>query len=426
MTTVPVRRHNHVRRLASDRAFDGVLYTIAAILTLTALYPMYFIIIASISDPSLVAQGKILLLPRGVTLEGYEHLASMKNLWVGYGNTILYTIAGTAIMLVVNIPVAYALSRRDLVGRRWFTLFFVFPMFFGVQPSRAGTYMGLNKDGEAYFVPAAENYKEAVKWAHELYVSGALDPERFTQTADMVSAKIQEDGNPRTGIVFGWTADAELLGNAKDYVVVEAVTGPDGEHYVESDPTYLNYGRNEFVVTKNCKDVGKLLTWADQFYTDVASLQTYYGSIDDGKIQANADGTYEVLLPDADSGINLDTSCWTFSFRDHGPKYMHEGFQSKIILPTTEGDGIKLADDAVNAAYVRDTFPVVFYTTEQLEEKAFLATDIISYISSQYAHWVKDGGVEEEWDAYLKKLDEMGLQSYVQIEKDAFAAYQGK
>ena len=131
MTTVPVRRHNHVRRLASDRVFDGVLYTIAAILTLTALYPMYFIIIASISDPSLVAQGKILLLPRGVTLEGYEHLASMKNLWVGYGNTILYTIAGTAIMLVVNIPVAYALSRRDLVGRRWFTLFFVFPMFFG-------------------------------------------------------------------------------------------------------------------------------------------------------------------------------------------------------------------------------------------------------------------------------------------------------
>ena len=129
MTTVPVRRHNHVRRLASDRAFDGVLYTIAAILTLTALYPMYFIIIASISDPSLVAQGKILLLPRGVTLEGYEHLASMKNLWVGYGNTILYTIAGTAIMLVVNIPVAYALSRRDLVGRRWFTLFFVFPTF---------------------------------------------------------------------------------------------------------------------------------------------------------------------------------------------------------------------------------------------------------------------------------------------------------
>ena len=64
MTTVPVRRHNHVRRLASDRVFDGVLYTIAAILTLTALYPMYFIIIASISDPSLVAQGKILLLPR--------------------------------------------------------------------------------------------------------------------------------------------------------------------------------------------------------------------------------------------------------------------------------------------------------------------------------------------------------------------------
>ena len=196
--------------------------------------------------------------------------------------------------------------------------------------------------------------------------------------------------------------------------------------YVESDPTFLNYGRNELVVTKNCEDVGKLLTWADQFYTDLASVQTYYGSIGDGKITAHEDGTYEVLLPAADSGINLDTSCWTFSFRDHGPKYMNEDFQSKIVLPATEGDGIKLADDAVNAAYVRDTFPVVFYTTEQLEEKAFLSTDIYSYVSTQYAKWVTEGGIDEEWDAYIEQLNKMGLEDLVQIELDAYATYIGE
>ena len=196
--------------------------------------------------------------------------------------------------------------------------------------------------------------------------------------------------------------------------------------YVESDPTFLNYGRNELVVTKNCEDVGKLLSWADQFYTDVASVQTYYGSIGDGKVVAHEDGTYEVLLPAADSGINLDTSCWTFSFRDHGPKYMNEEFQSKIVLPTTEGDGIKLSDDAVNAAYVRDTFPVVFYTTEQLEEKAFLSTDIYSYVSTQYAKWVTEGGIDEEWDAYIEQLNKMGLEDLVQIELDAYAIYVGK
>lgn len=131
MTVTPAIHSKHVKKLKSDRVFDFVIYAIAALLTLLALYPMYFIVIASISDPNLVAKGDILFYPRGFTLDGYKHLMSMQNLWVGYGNTILYTLAGTLIMLAVNIPVAYALSRKDLVGRGFFTLFFVFPMFFG-------------------------------------------------------------------------------------------------------------------------------------------------------------------------------------------------------------------------------------------------------------------------------------------------------
>ena len=131
MTVTPAIHSKHVKKLKSDRVFDFVIYAIAAVLTLLALYPMYFIVIASISDPNLVAKGDILFYPRGFTLDGYKHLMSMQNLWVGYGNTILYTLVGTLIMLAVNIPVAYALSRKDLVGRGFFTLFFVFPMFFG-------------------------------------------------------------------------------------------------------------------------------------------------------------------------------------------------------------------------------------------------------------------------------------------------------
>lgn len=131
MTAKTVTRARRVKKFRSDRVFDFIIYGIAILLTLLALYPMYFILIASISDPNLVAKGEILFLPRGITLDGYRHLMSMTNLWVGYGNTILYTIAGTLIMLAVNIPVAYALSRKDLVGRGVFTLFFVFPMFFG-------------------------------------------------------------------------------------------------------------------------------------------------------------------------------------------------------------------------------------------------------------------------------------------------------
>ncbi len=132
MTAVPASSpKRHVRKLKSDRVFDVVLYAVAIFSVIIALYPMYFIVIASISDPNLVASGEILFYPRGVTFVGYQRLFEMHNLWTGYGNTILYTALGTIIMLVVNIPVAYALSRRDLVGRGWLTLFFIFPMFFG-------------------------------------------------------------------------------------------------------------------------------------------------------------------------------------------------------------------------------------------------------------------------------------------------------
>ena len=131
LTQMKTARHNHIRKSQADRTFDFVIYTVALLMTLLALYPMYFIVIASISDPNLVAKGEVLLLPRSVSLEGYKYLFSMENLWRGYGNTVLYTLAGTLIMLMVNIPVAYALSRKDMVGRGVFTFFFIFPMFFG-------------------------------------------------------------------------------------------------------------------------------------------------------------------------------------------------------------------------------------------------------------------------------------------------------
>ncbi len=123
-------RH-HIRKSRADIIFDWIIYTIAVLMTLLALYPMYFIVIASISDPNLVAKGEVVFLPRKLSTDGYAYLFSMGNLWNGYGNTVLYTLAGTLIMLIVNIPVAYALSRRDMVGRGFFTFYFIFPMFFG-------------------------------------------------------------------------------------------------------------------------------------------------------------------------------------------------------------------------------------------------------------------------------------------------------
>ena len=123
-------RNNKVKKSKEDKIFDFILYGIAAILIVVALYPMYFIVIASISNPNLVSNGEILFLPKGINFKAYEQLASYSQIWTGYKNTILYVIFGTIFTLVVNIPAAYALSRRKLYGRKALTIFYLIPMFF--------------------------------------------------------------------------------------------------------------------------------------------------------------------------------------------------------------------------------------------------------------------------------------------------------
>jgi len=123
-------KKNKIQLSLADRIFQIVLYAVSAIVLLCVIYPLYFVIIASFSDPSAVAGGQVWLLPKGFTLDGYEELFRHSEIWIGYGNTILYTTVGTIVGLVVNLFAAYSLSRTDLVGRKFFNLMFIFTMFF--------------------------------------------------------------------------------------------------------------------------------------------------------------------------------------------------------------------------------------------------------------------------------------------------------
>ena len=130
MAEAVLTHKNKVQRTRGDKIFNFFLYLVTGILTLIALYPMYFIIIASFSSPAAVANGNVVLFPVNPTFSGYAKLMGYTSIWVGYRNTIAYTILGTLVILAVNLPAAYALSRKDLVGRRLINLIFIVPMFF--------------------------------------------------------------------------------------------------------------------------------------------------------------------------------------------------------------------------------------------------------------------------------------------------------
>ncbi|WP_127537138.1 carbohydrate ABC transporter permease [Paenibacillus illinoisensis] len=130
METAAITRTPRVKRRSRMSVAEAIMYVFAILFLIAIMYPIYFIVIASFSDPSSVANGQVWVFPKGFTLEGYKELLRHENIWIGYRNTILYTVVGTLIGLVVNISAAYALSRKDLVGRKFFSLFFIFTMFF--------------------------------------------------------------------------------------------------------------------------------------------------------------------------------------------------------------------------------------------------------------------------------------------------------
>ncbi len=108
-------------------AFVGVALTAVVFATL---YPIWFVAIASVSAPDLVQSGQVLLFPRGVNSFGYEQIFADARIWQGYRNTLTYAVVGTAINMLVTIPAAYALSRREFRARRVLIFFFAFTMFF--------------------------------------------------------------------------------------------------------------------------------------------------------------------------------------------------------------------------------------------------------------------------------------------------------
>ena len=100
-----------------DRVFEGFINLTLIIVLITALYPLYYTVIASISDPLMVTGGRVWLFPRNITMDSYKNVFANKEIWTGYSNTIIYTVLATSLDLAVTITCAYALSKKRLAGK---------------------------------------------------------------------------------------------------------------------------------------------------------------------------------------------------------------------------------------------------------------------------------------------------------------------
>lgn len=137
---------NRIRdRDTADIIFHTLVIILSILCFIVIVYPLWFVVIASISNSDLVNQGKVVLWPQDIRFYGFEQIFQDSRILVGYRNTLIYVVGGTLLNMIVTMPAAYALSRPDFRARNPIMLYFVFTMYFsgGLVP----TYMQINRLG---------------------------------------------------------------------------------------------------------------------------------------------------------------------------------------------------------------------------------------------------------------------------------------
>lgn len=131
--------------LPANRVFNLTVNILLIFIVVIVVYPLYFVLIASVSDPAATNTGRVIFLPVKIGFEAYKRIFSDKDIWTGYYNTILYTLGGTVFGLFSTITAGYSLSRKDLPGRGLIAGLMVFTMYFsgGLIP----TYMVIKAIG---------------------------------------------------------------------------------------------------------------------------------------------------------------------------------------------------------------------------------------------------------------------------------------
>ncbi len=115
----------------SERTSDIILVIFCILILLIIAYPLYYVLIASFSDPYDVYAGKTFLFPSNFSLQGYKAVFADDSIFSGIVNSIIYTVVGTVFSVAMLYLTAYPMSQKDMPGRKFLSIFFIITMYFG-------------------------------------------------------------------------------------------------------------------------------------------------------------------------------------------------------------------------------------------------------------------------------------------------------
>ncbi len=387
---------------ASIRSTDGHIYA------LTAMQDMGFdsLSVSIIRQDWLDALG--LKMP-ATTEEFYQVLKAFKdNDMAGNGKTV---------------PFSFLYQESAAINREVKREFEWIFLAFGVPDNPI--HIAIEDDGQLIFTADKEGFKEAIKYLHRLYSEGLIDPEVFTQDRTLLTNKIRQ-------LNVGCYTDYRLKSSMAHeeiqdrFSVMPPLAGPYGDRRWLRAMAGMSEGA--FALTSACKNPEAAIRWLDYINEPQNCIQMLYGMF---KPEGWAGS--EALVPSP-----TQPGKWTGN-TDLRPADVSPNdwpwsapIGSSPVIATREVINKYIADRPNNVAKAEvcavyrpylTKYPYNYpyrFTPEEIEELSLLQTDLLNYIYKTQAKWIAEGGVDQEWDAYLAQLQKLNVDDYVQLYRAAY------
>jgi len=284
------------------------------------------------------------------------------------------------------------------------------------------------EDGKVKNFLTDERYKSMVIFLNKLYKAGLVNPEVFTHDYTKFQSVARGEGDTaKVGFTWGWVASdrfgEQLAPQYTSMSPLKVSADYSGKVTWSYDNYSLNYGVNQLVVSAKTKNKEAVMKFINELYKPEVGIQVLFGSI--GPNIKDNGGSYEVLPP-ADSKMDPGTWKWTSTWADNGAFYISDSIDLKLGKDMQEVlDQSTALKDALSVDTTKDVFPGMFikYSTDDNSTMGLNTTNFMNLANTNFAKWVTKGGIENEWDSYVKEMKKAGLDQNLEIMQRYYDEY---
>lgn len=277
------------------------------------------------------------------------------------------------------------------------------------------------RDGKVTGSVNTDEYRQYLEYTHSLYAEGLMDQEGFSQNTEVFSTKIKSG---QVGTYFCWTALEYLTSEQeKDWVVlppIQAIEGVDPIANGEVDRSTIQ--KNKWVITTSCEHPEAAMRLWDYQARDVESKMTVAMG-EKGKLwdeYEDGSGYYFVVPEDTTPEFTFEHMKYTYGVVNDPP------LLTKEETPKNDGEispSAALRDtmvDQVDEYFLpkEDQLPQIYVSTEAIDQRTFIETDLFAYIKEFRAQAIMNGFTDDEWNNYVSQLDAYGYQDWLQWYQD--------